>query len=136
MKTAVEEEVYGAVNMTANERMEFQVRLSDPETEATAWSRADIDRISSHLEREIYGITANEWKRFKQGLSIDLIGFEACWQAISVQQLRNTVEQRVFHFRYPKMPLVSHISESIWRMGSGDNFTTDISGRLNIGNME
>ena len=33
------------------------------------------------------------------------------------------------------MDLVSHISESIRRMGAGDNFTTDISERLHIANM-
>jgi len=35
MKTAAKEEVYGAVNMTADKRVEFQVCLSDAETEAT-----------------------------------------------------------------------------------------------------
>jgi hypothetical protein len=50
MKTAAEEEVYGAVNMTADKREEFQVRLSDAETEATTWSIADTDRIVSQLE--------------------------------------------------------------------------------------
>ena len=34
------------------------------------------------------------------------------------------------------MHLVSHISESIRRMGSGDNFTTDISERLHISNVK
>jgi hypothetical protein len=36
------------------------------------------------------------------------------------------------HFGYPKMHLLSHISTSIWWMGSGDNFTNDISQRLHI----
>jgi hypothetical protein len=136
MKTAAEEEVYGAVNMTADKREEFQVRLSDAETEATTWSIADTDRIVSQLEREIYGITSNEQMRFKKEFSIRLIEFEAWWQAIGVQELRKTIEQRVIHFGYPKMHLVSHISESIRRMGSGDNFTTDISERLHIGNVK
>jgi len=34
------------------------------------------------------------------------------------------------------MHLVSHISESIWRMSSGDNFSTDISERLHIANVK
>jgi hypothetical protein len=42
----------------------------------------------------------------------------------------------VIHFKYPKMQFVSHISESIRRMGSGDNFTTDISERLRITNVK
>ena len=33
------------------------------------------------------------------------------------------------------MHLVSHISDSIWRMGSGDIFTTDVSERLHISNV-
>jgi hypothetical protein len=64
-----------------------------------------------------------------------LIEFKAWWQAIGVQELRKTIKQRVFHFGYPKMYLVSNISESIQRMGSGDNFTTNISGWLHIGNV-
>ena len=40
------------------------------------------------------------------------------------------------HFGYPKMHLVSHISESIWQMGLGDNFTTDISELLHISNVK
>jgi len=74
--------------------------------------------------------------RFKQELSISLIEFEPWWRAISVQELRKTIEQHVLHFRYPKMHLVSHISESIRQMGSGDNFTTDITQRLHIGNVK
>lgn len=35
IKTAAEGEIHGAVNMTADERVEFQVRPSDAETEAT-----------------------------------------------------------------------------------------------------
>jgi hypothetical protein len=59
--------------------------------------------------------------------SICFVKFEAWWQAISVQELQKTTEQCVIHFGYPKMHLLSHMSESIWRMGSGDNFTTNIS---------
>jgi len=122
--------------MTADKRVEFQVHLSHAETEATTLSLADIDHNVSQLERGIYGITSNEQMRFKQELSIRLIKFEAWWQAIGVQELQKTIEQRVIHFGYPKMHLVSHISESIRRMGSGDNFTTDISERLHIGNVK
>jgi len=136
MRTAAEEVVYRVVNMTADQRVEFQVHLSDAETEATTWSLADIDRIVSQLQREIYGITSNEQMRFKQESSIHLIEFEAWWQAIGGEELRETIEQHVIHFGYPTMHLVSHISESIWRMGSGDNFTTGISEQLHIGNVK
>jgi len=135
MKTAAKEEVYGMANMTADKRVKFQVRLSDAETEATTWNLADIDRIVSQLDREIYVIKSNEQMRFKQELSIRLIEFEPWWRAIGVQELRKTIEQHGLHFRYPMMHLVRPISESIWRMGSGNNFTTYISEWLHIGNV-
>jgi len=46
------------------------------------------------------------------------------------------IEQHVIHFGYPKMHLVSYISESIWRLGSGNHFTTYISEQLHIGNVK
>ena len=136
MTTAAEEEVYEAANMTANKRVKFQIRLSDAETEATSLSIADTDRIANQLEREIYGVTSNEQMCFKMEFCIRLIAFEACWQAIGVQELRRTIKQRVIHVGYPTMHLVSHISESIQRMGSGDNFTTDIPERVHIANVK
>jgi len=135
MKTAGKEKVYGAANMTADKRVEFQVCLSDAATEATTWNLPDIDRIVRQLEREIYGIKSNEQMRFKQELSIRLIEFEPWWRAIGVQELRKTIEQHVLHFGYSMMHLVRPISESIWRMSSGNNFTTDISEWLHISNV-
>jgi len=136
MKTAVEDEAYWAANMTADKRLPFQVRLSDAESEATTWSLADPERVTNQLEREIYGITSNEQKRFKTEISICLIEFEAWWETIRIQALRRTTEQHVIHFGYPKMHLGSHISDSIRQMHAGDNFTTDISKRLRIANMK
>jgi len=127
MKTAAEDEVYGAANMTADKRLQFRIRLSDAETDATTWSLADTERVTNQLEREIYGITSNEQKRLKKEFSIRIIEFEAWWEPIGIQALWRTIEQRVIHFGYPKMHIVSHISVSIRWMGSGDNFTTDIS---------
>jgi hypothetical protein len=69
-------------------------------------------------------------------LSIHLIEIDAWWKAIGVQELRKTIKQRVIHYRYPKMHLGTHISESIRRMGSGDNFITDTSERLPIANVK
>jgi len=135
MNAAAEEEGYGAANMTADKRVEFQVCLSDAETEATTLSIADTDRIANHLEGAIYGVTSNKQMRFKTEFSIRLIEFEACSQAIGIQELQETIAQRVIHIGYPKMRLVSHLSESIRRMGSGNIFTTDISGRLHIANV-
>ena len=84
MKTAAEEEAYGAVNMTADKRVQFQVCLSDGEIEATTWSIADTDRVVNQLEREIYGITLKAPMRFRKEFSICLVEFEAWWQAIGV----------------------------------------------------
>jgi hypothetical protein len=42
----------------------------------------------------------------------------------------------MIHWGYPKLHLVSYISESIRRMGSGDNFTPDISERLHIAHVK
>jgi hypothetical protein len=122
--------------MTAAKRLGFRLGLSDAETEATTWSLADMEPVTIHLEREIYGITSNEQKRFKKEFSICLIEFEAWLETIGIQALRKTIEQRIIHCGYPKMLLVSHSSKSIRRMGSGDNFTTDISERLHIVTMK
>jgi thiaminase len=135
-KTASKDEAYRAANMTPNKQLQFHIRLSDAETEATTWSLADTERVTNQLEREIYGITLNEQKRFKTEFSIRMIEFEAWWDTIGIQAVRKTIEQRVIHFGYPKMHLVSHISEAIGRTGSGDNVTTDISDRLHIANVK
>jgi hypothetical protein len=63
--------------MTTDKRVEFQVHLSDTETEATSWSIADMDCIENRLQREIYGITSNDQMHFQQQSSIGLIKFEA-----------------------------------------------------------
>jgi len=65
-----------------------------------------------------------------------LVEFEAWWQAICIQELQKNIEQSVIQFRFPKMHLVSHISESIQRMGSSDNFATNISEWLHISNLK
>jgi len=109
MKAATEDEAYGAANMTANKRLQFQIRLSDAETEATTWSLADTERVTNKLEREIYGITSNQQKRFMTEFSIRLIEVESWWETIAIQVLRKCIEQREIHFRYPKMHLVSNI---------------------------
>jgi len=136
MKTAAEEGAYGAVNMTADKRVQFQVCLSDAEIGATTWSIADADRVVNQLEREIYGITSKDQMRFTKEFSICLVEFEAWWQAFDVQEHRKSIEQRVIHFGYPMMHLVSHVSESIPQIGSGDNLTTDISEPLHISNVK
>jgi len=92
MKAAAEDKAYCAANMTTNKRLQFQIRLSDAETEATTWSLADTERVTNQLEREIYGITWNAQKRFKTEFSIHLIEFEAWWETIGIQALRKSIE--------------------------------------------
>jgi len=65
-----------------------------------------------------------------------MIEFEAWWETIGIQMLRKTIEQGVIHLGYPTIHLVSHISVSIGRMGSCDNFTTDISERRHLGKVK
>jgi len=136
MKSAAEDKAYGAANMTTDKRLQFQIRLSNAEIEVTTWSLADTEWVTNLVKREIYGITTSEQKWFKQEFSIRLIEFEAWWETIVIQALRKSIEQRVIHFGYPKMHLVRHISESIRRMGSRDNFITYISEQLHITNVK
>jgi len=136
MRTAAEEEVYGVANMAGDKCVEFQVHPSHAETYATTWSIADTNPIVNQLERELHGITSTRQIQLKKELSIRLIEFEVWWKATSIQEIRKTIKQHVILFGYPKMHLLSHISESIGRMGSGDNFTTNISKHLHIGNVK
>ena len=64
IKTAAEDEAYGAANMTADQRVQFQVSLSDVEIEATTWSITDMDRVVNQLESEMYGLTSTDQMRF------------------------------------------------------------------------
>jgi hypothetical protein len=97
---------------------------------------ADTEHVTILLQREIYDITLNKQKRFKNEFSIGLNEFEAWWETIGIQELQKTIEHRIIHLRYPKMHLVSHLSHSIHQMGSGDNFTIDISERLHIAHVK
>jgi len=53
MKTAAEKGANGVVNMTANKRVHFHVRLSDADIEVTTWCIAETVRIVNQLERGI-----------------------------------------------------------------------------------
>ena len=88
----------------------------------------------NQLQRAICGITSKPQMLFMKDISIHFFEVEARWQAIYIHEIWKTIKQRVIHFGYPKMHLVGHISESIWRMGCGNNCTTDISEWLHIGN--
>ena len=60
MKTAAAKEAYGAVHMTADKRVQFQISLSDAAIEATTWNITDTDRIVNQLQREMYHITLKD----------------------------------------------------------------------------
>jgi len=132
IRTAAAKDTDGVANMTADECVDFQVAVFNAETEATTWSIADTDRIVNQQQREMYGITLNEQIGFSREFSISLVEFEAWWQAIAVHKLWKTIQQHVIHFRNPKTHHVRYISEWIWQMGSGDNFTNDIFEPLHI----
>jgi hypothetical protein len=113
MKTAAEDEVYRAANMTADKRLRFHIRRFNAETEATTWRVGSMERVTIQLGREIYGITSIEQMWFKTDISISMIEFCAWLESIGIHTLRKTIEQRIIHFGYPKMHLLSHTSESI-----------------------
>jgi len=48
-RTTTEEDISGVGNMTADKHVEFQVCLSNAETEATIWSEVHMDHIVSQL---------------------------------------------------------------------------------------
>jgi hypothetical protein len=58
---------------------------------------ADFERVTIQLEREIYGITSNEQKQFKNEFSIHLIMLEAWRDTISIQAPWKIIEQCVVH---------------------------------------
>jgi len=116
--------------------MEFDINLSDAETEATARCIADADCVVSQLEREICRISLTDQIWFNKELPIRWIKSEVMWYTICSQVLRKTIERCLMHFSYPMLHLASHIWQWIWRMGSVDNFTSDVSKSLHMGNVK
>jgi hypothetical protein len=111
MKTGAEDVANRAANMTSDKRLQLHVRLSDAETYAMTRSLADTDWVTTQLEREIYDMTWNEQKRCKKELSIRLIEFDDWWETIIIQGLPKTIQQRVKHFGYRQIHLMSNISQ-------------------------
>jgi hypothetical protein len=132
MKRSADDEAYRAVHTTTIKLMQWQICLSDAEFEPTTWSSVDKDCFVHQVAREIYCITSKDPTRLTKQFSICLVEFEAGWQVIGIQELQTTIVLRVINFGYPKTNLVNHISESIRRMVSGNNFTTDLSEQLHI----
>jgi hypothetical protein len=61
---------------------------------------------------------------------------ERGWTDEQREKKKKKLEEEIFHFAFPKMHLPSHIEEAIRRMGSPDNFTTDISELLHVENVK
>ena len=57
---------------------------------------------------------------------------ELGWSERRIDREYEKLRTEVFHFQFPKMHLLSHISESISQMGSPDNFSTDVSELLHV----
>ena len=136
MQKAAEEEFYGVAEINTDKGVGLEIRPSTAETEATTRSIPDMDWVATELERRIYSITLNEQMQFKKKLFICMADFETCRKVIGIQELRKIIKQHVIHFRYAKMHHVSYISESIQRMDSGNNFTTNFPEWLHIGNVK
>jgi hypothetical protein len=49
--------------LSADKLLNFQVHHSNGETEATIWSLADPEQVTTQLNKEIFRITPNEQKR-------------------------------------------------------------------------
>jgi hypothetical protein len=65
--------------MRADMQMQFPNLLSDAQTEAMTRSLVDLERVTNHLGRDVYGITSNEQMQFKKEVSLHWIELEAWW---------------------------------------------------------
>ena len=101
-------------------------------TETTTWSMPVTERFTCWVEREIDGFTSNHHNRLWQELSIRSIEFEASWDNPCFQKLPKIVEQLKIYYRRLATHRISHISESIQHISSGNHFTTDMSELLHI----
>jgi len=63
-------------------------------------------------------------------------GTEEGWSRGRRKAEKEKLQTAIYHFRLPKMHMLGHVSNSIRRMESPDNFTTDISELLHIENVQ
>ena len=59
-------------------------------------------------------------------------GKDRGWAQPRIYREYEKLRVEVYHFQFPKIHLLSHISESIRRMGSPDNFSTDVLELLHV----
>ena len=63
-------------------------------------------------------------------------GSEEGWSGQRLKAEKKKLETAIYHFQFPKMYMLSHALNSIRRMGSPDNFSTDISELLHRANVK
>ena len=63
-------------------------------------------------------------------------GSEEGWSRARMKAEKEKLETAIYHFQFPKMHMLGHVSNSIRQMGSPDNFSTDISELLHIENVK
>jgi len=57
---------------------------------------------------------------------------EERWSRAWMTAEKEKRETVIYHFQFPKMHMLGHVSNGIRRSGSPDNFSTDISALLHI----
>jgi len=63
-------------------------------------------------------------------------GSEEGWSRAQMKVEKEKLETAIYHFQFPKMHMLGHVSNSIRRMASRDNLSTDISEFLHIENVK
>jgi len=58
------------------------------------------------------------------------------WSREWMKAEKEKLETAIYHFQFPKMHILGHVSNSIRQMGSPDNFSTPISELLHIENVK
>ena len=71
----------------------------------------------------------------KKWAEIEAKGSEEGWSRRRVEAEKKKLETVIHHFLFPKLHMLSHVSNSICRMGSPDNFSTDVSELLHRQNV-
>jgi hypothetical protein len=96
---------------------------------ATFYKTKSVFRV----QRSTKARTKNFEKRWA---TIEARGSEEGWSMPRMKAEKEKLESAIYHFQFPKMHMLSHVSSSIRRMGSPDNFSTDISELLHIENVK
>ena len=97
---------------------------------------AFLNWIGNDWDQDIHDITSNEQRWIKTHYATCSLEVTSGCDAMSMQKLQKTIEHHVIHFGYLKMDLMRHIAESFRQMGSGENYTTDISEQQHLANVK